>query len=172
MNTYKRHNARWTVNELNSLQREYELLAMSPEEIAERHQRTVVAILYRLKQEGIIDDEARNGWFLGPNCWQQLEVKDCVEELKLQSVCDEEEEEEEDEDEEDEDYQEEDLDDDDDDDQEEDEDEDEQEKFRVEMCGRVAQLEESLFDMKTMIASILKKLTHNSNKKPLRQYLS
>lgn len=169
MNNCKRHNTKWTVNELNSLQREYELLEMSPEEIAKRHQRTVLAILYRLKQEGFIDDEARNGWFLGANGWKQSEVKDSSEELNFKSVCEDDEDDEEDEEEQDEDYQEEEDDEAYEDDDECDEDEDE--KFRVEMCGRVAQLEESLFDMKTMVASILKKVTYN-NKKPLRQYLS
>ena len=50
-----RHNFRWNVNELLSLQREYELLEMTIQDIADRHERTVDAILYRLQQEGFIE---------------------------------------------------------------------------------------------------------------------
>lgn len=59
--TPKRFMNRWTVNELLSLQREYELLEMTVPEIAEKHQRTVNAILYKLQDEGLIDSwtEAR-----------------------------------------------------------------------------------------------------------------
>jgi ribosomal protein S8 len=51
----QRHNFKWNVNELLSLQREYELLEMSIQDISVKHGRTVVAILYRLQQEGFID---------------------------------------------------------------------------------------------------------------------
>ena len=50
-----RHNFKWNVNELLSLQREYELLEMTIQDIADRHERTVDAILYRLCQEGFIE---------------------------------------------------------------------------------------------------------------------
>jgi hypothetical protein len=50
--TPKRHGNRWTVNELIALQREVELLNMPIAEIAERHQRTVESISYRVEQEG------------------------------------------------------------------------------------------------------------------------
>jgi len=52
---------RWTINELLSLQREYELLEWSVQQIAERHQRTVEAILFKLEAEGFISswNEAR-----------------------------------------------------------------------------------------------------------------
>jgi len=45
---------RWTINELLSLQREYELLEWSVQQIAEKHQRTVEAILFKLEAEGFI----------------------------------------------------------------------------------------------------------------------
>ena len=54
MNTNKRNGNRWTVNELLSLQREYELLEWNIQQIAEKHQRTERAILFRLDSEGII----------------------------------------------------------------------------------------------------------------------
>jgi hypothetical protein len=54
MNSYKRSGNRWTVNELLSLQREYELLEWTVGQIAEKHQRSVEAILYKLESEGFI----------------------------------------------------------------------------------------------------------------------
>jgi hypothetical protein len=54
MNSIKRNGKRWTVNELLSLQREYELLEWTVQQIAEKHQRTERAILFRLESEGII----------------------------------------------------------------------------------------------------------------------
>ncbi len=50
-----RHNFKWNINELLSLQREYELLEMSIQDIAVKHERTEDAILYRLQQEGFIE---------------------------------------------------------------------------------------------------------------------
>ena len=52
---------RWNINELLSLQREYELLEWSVQQIAEKHQRTVEAILFKLEAEGFISswNEAR-----------------------------------------------------------------------------------------------------------------
>lgn len=46
---------KWTVNELLALQREYELLELSVQQIAAKHQRTVSAVLFRLESEGFID---------------------------------------------------------------------------------------------------------------------
>ena len=51
----RRQGNKWTINELISLQREYELLELTVQEIAERHQRTETAILYKLESEGLID---------------------------------------------------------------------------------------------------------------------
>jgi hypothetical protein len=61
MNTYKRSGNRWTVNELLSLQREYELLEWTVGQIAEKHQRSMEAILFKLESEGFISswNEAR-----------------------------------------------------------------------------------------------------------------
>ena len=55
MDTYKRRGNKWTVNELISLQREYELLELTIKEISIKHQRSVEAILFRLESEGFID---------------------------------------------------------------------------------------------------------------------
>jgi hypothetical protein len=50
-----RNGNRWTVNECLQLQREFELLNLSIDEIAERHQRTPNAIMFKLDQEGFAD---------------------------------------------------------------------------------------------------------------------
>ena len=46
---------RWTVNECLQLQREFELLNMSIDQIAEKHRRTPNAIMFKLNQEGFAD---------------------------------------------------------------------------------------------------------------------
>ena len=51
----RRQGNKWTINELISLQREYELLELTVQEIADKHQRSETAILYKLESEGIID---------------------------------------------------------------------------------------------------------------------
>lgn len=47
-----RHGFRWTINECLRLQREFELLQLSLDEIASRHGRTVNAIMCKLDAEG------------------------------------------------------------------------------------------------------------------------
>ena len=51
----QRHNFKWNITELLSLQREYQLLEMTIQDISERHGRTIPSILYRLQQEGFIE---------------------------------------------------------------------------------------------------------------------
>lgn len=48
----KRCGNRWTVNECLQLQREFELLNLSVNEIAANHKRTPNAIMFKLNQEG------------------------------------------------------------------------------------------------------------------------
>ena len=55
MTDYKRFGNRWTINECLQLQREYELLELSIDEIAERHHRTPNAIMLKLDSEGLAD---------------------------------------------------------------------------------------------------------------------
>jgi transposase len=50
----KRAGKRWTTTEVLTLQREYELLEMTIQEIAVRHQRSVEAILFKLEREEFI----------------------------------------------------------------------------------------------------------------------
>jgi hypothetical protein len=56
MNT--RSNKQWSVNECLQLQREYELLGMSVDEIAVKHKRSTRAIMFKLAQEGFADYNA------------------------------------------------------------------------------------------------------------------
>jgi CCR4-NOT transcriptional regulation complex NOT5 subunit len=59
----RRHNKKWTNDEVQTLQREYELLELSVEEIADAHERTCFSILHKLEKEGIIDRwENARGW--------------------------------------------------------------------------------------------------------------
>jgi hypothetical protein len=51
----RRQGNKWTINELISLQREYELLELTVQQIADKHQRSETAILYKLESEGLID---------------------------------------------------------------------------------------------------------------------
>ena len=51
---HKRANKRWTINEVLTLQREYELLELSVTDIAVRHERSADAIAFKLKSEGFI----------------------------------------------------------------------------------------------------------------------
>lgn len=55
MTTYKRAGNKWTINETLQLQREYELLEWNVPQIAEKHQRSVESIMYKLESEGFID---------------------------------------------------------------------------------------------------------------------
>ena len=55
MTTYRRAGARWTINECLKLQREFELLKLSVEEIAVLHERSPQAIMYKLDAEGFAD---------------------------------------------------------------------------------------------------------------------
>jgi hypothetical protein len=55
MSTRNRIGNKWTVNEVLSLQREYELLGWDIDQIAEKHGRTANAIMYKLDQDGFAD---------------------------------------------------------------------------------------------------------------------
>jgi len=55
MSTRNRIGNKWSVNEVLSLQREYELLEWDIDQIAEKHGRTANAIMYKLDQEGFAD---------------------------------------------------------------------------------------------------------------------
>ena len=54
MANHKRCGNKWNINELLSLQREYELLEWNIQDIAFKHKRSISAILYKLEEEGFI----------------------------------------------------------------------------------------------------------------------
>lgn len=51
---FRRHNFRWNINEILRLQREFELLGFTIQEISNLHERSTKAILYKLEKEGFI----------------------------------------------------------------------------------------------------------------------
>ena len=53
---YKRHGLKWTIPEILRLQREYELMGLSIEEIAFLHYRSEQAIYWRIELEGFSCD--------------------------------------------------------------------------------------------------------------------
>ncbi len=55
MSNLSRIGNKWTINEVLSLQREFELLGWDIDQIAEKHKRTANAIMYKLDQEGFAD---------------------------------------------------------------------------------------------------------------------
>ena len=55
MSTHTRYGFKWTVNEVLSLQREFELLGWSIDQIAQKHKRSSNAIMYKLHEEGLAD---------------------------------------------------------------------------------------------------------------------
>jgi hypothetical protein len=80
MTTYRRSGFKWTINELLSLQREYDLLELTVQQIAEKHQRSVTAILYRLEDEGFINSWAdAKGYKMGSDADDNTTIKDKVE---------------------------------------------------------------------------------------------
>ena len=183
MNTNKRNGNSWTVNELLSLQREYELLEWNIQQIAEKHQRTERAILFRLESEGIITSwNAARGFDMESykaSIEEDVVTEDCDcneescvddEDAEDQDCCDEDEDEEqEDQDccDDDEDYVA---------DEEEDEDEDEEDEeddvSEVEkLSERVWSLETAVTDIKDMVQHLFNNLVSSNQKKrkPLRK---
>jgi hypothetical protein len=55
---YPRARKVWSITEALALQREYELLCLTPEEMAERHRRSVNAIISRLESEDYYTPDA------------------------------------------------------------------------------------------------------------------
>ena len=86
MNTLKRSGNRWTVNEVLSLQREYELLEWTVQQIADKHERSVEAILYKLESEGFISSW-NNARGFNSNVYQQSFDDCCDEEDDCQEDC-------------------------------------------------------------------------------------
>lgn len=58
MTTHSRNNFKWGVQEILSLQREFQLLKLSIDEIAKKHKRTPNAIMLKLDKEGMANYNA------------------------------------------------------------------------------------------------------------------
>ena len=166
----KRNGNRWTVNELLSLQREYELLEWSVQQIAEKHQRTERAILFRLESEGIITSWNDARGFDMESYKASIEddvvTEDCI--CNEEScVDDDDEEEQHGGDDNDSEYFGEEDDDDDDDDDDDEDDASEVEK----LSERVWTLETAVTDIKDMVQHLFNNLVSSNQKKvkPLRQ---
>ena len=140
MSTNNRSGFRWNVNEVLSLQREFELLGMSINEIAEKHKRTPNAIMFKLDQEGFADYNTLYSDYHNLNSYVPNNEKSSCD-LNLKSVVDEDD---------DSSYH---------DEEEDDEDEDEDE---YDLTNRVDFLENSINEIKDILKNILKSSTSNS----------
>ena len=76
MTCNRRSNFKWTTNELLSLQRDYELLEMTVQEIAIKHERSVDSILYKLESEEFISSRTSARGFVQP--LQPLQSKQII----------------------------------------------------------------------------------------------
>jgi len=87
---------RWSINEVLSLQREFELLGWSIDEIAQKHKRTPNAIMFKLDQEGFADynvlysdyHDLNNQMSNDNTCELSLEHNNTSEDNESQSDCD------------------------------------------------------------------------------------
>jgi hypothetical protein len=145
---------KWSVNEVLSLQREFELLGWSIDEIAQKHQRTPNAIMYKLDQEGFADYNELYSAHHGLNT--SLSNKNSTQ-LNLQSFHSDSDDDFEQDDDDDEDFEDEEDDDDEDFEDEEDvDDEDEDEDDEIaNLSERLDNLEESISEIKYMIKQFM-----------------
>ena len=98
---------KWTVNECLRLEREYDLLKLSVEEIALLHQRSPYAIMYKLDVEGIADfNELYQQTYPNEASNEESEAEDSESEINDEDEDEDEDDEDEEEEEEDESYQE------------------------------------------------------------------
>jgi hypothetical protein len=140
---------KWTVNEVLSLQREFQLLGLDIDQIAKNHKRTPKAIMYKLDAEGFADYNVLYNNYHNLNT--KMPVKGTSNAMELEPSLDDSDNDDEADDNQDEDYidnGEEDEDDDDD----EDDDEDP-------LTKRVAKLESGLNEIKNMLKTLIKQQT-------------
>ena len=75
-----RSGKKWTIPELISLQREYELIGLSVQKIAQLHHRTIFAILARIESEGFINTDNNND---GSNANASVTAKNRIIETRI-----------------------------------------------------------------------------------------
>lgn len=131
---------KWTVNEILSLQREFELLGWDIDQIAKKHARTANAIMYKLDKEGFADYNV-----LYSNYHTKIPVSRTAKVVALEPSLEDDVSEDEIEDKHDEDYV--DNGEDDDDDEEDEEDDDP-------LSKRVSKLESGIDEIKTMLRAL------------------
>jgi hypothetical protein len=175
MTAYSRAGFKWSINEILSLQREFELLGWDINQIADKHKRSPHAIIHRLDQEGFADYNVLYSSYYDLNSLSSsslnLESVFCqenVDEDDEEYFCEEEQEDSDEdvEDESDEDYQYEEEDDDEEyfcEEEQEDSDDDEDDKI-ANLSQRVDGLEEGIFEIRDMIKKMMGSfLTQNSS---------
>jgi hypothetical protein len=145
MNDYKRNGFKWGINEILSLQREFELLNWSIDEMALKHKRTPNAIMLKLDQEGFADYNVLYSNYYDLNAQMPVHKKETCD-LSV-------EEEEDDEEEYDEEYEACDEDDD---------DEAEDDEMTV-LSDRVNMLEDAVHEIKTMIQNMMNSMFNKQN---------
>lgn len=141
MRNHNRSGNRWTVNEVLSLQREFELLGWDIDKIAEKHARSPNAIMFKLDHEGFADYNVLYSNYHNLNAKMPVTKSDTIVLDAIDSECD-------DDDITDEDYQE-NADEEDNDDEYEDEDEDDDPLAR-----RVSMIETDINEIKNMLKSL------------------
>lgn len=154
MTTQLRNGNRWTVNEILSLQREYELLGWSLDQIAHRHKRSVNAIMFKLDNEGFANYNTLYSNYHGTNTETSNNI-DSNESLNFKSINDNDDEHE---DPYDEDY----VPNHEDEDEDEDEDEEDYDEF-ADLSERVYGLENSVNEIKDMLKMLTASLNYQQN---------
>jgi hypothetical protein len=161
MTTYSRAGFKWSVNEVLSLQREFELLGLSIYQIAAKHKRSPNAIMHKLDQEGFADYNVLYSNFHDLNSSMQTASSECCDEECDEDECDEDEcDNDNDDDYTDEDYmqdcaKEEDI--------EEDDDEDDEEDCKVnKLSQRVEVMEDMLSEIRDTVRAMQKMMTSSS----------
>ena len=160
MNSYSRTGFKWSVNEILSLQREFELLGWNVQEIADKHKRTPNAIMHKLDLEGFADYNVLYSDFYKMNAQnpvsstQQLSVEVDDDATELDDDATELDDDATELDDHDEDYV----------DEEEEEDEDEDEDDEVEnLSQRVDGLEEGIIEIRSMIQQMMQTFSKSSS---------
>lgn len=88
MNTARRFRQPWTTNECIRLQKEYDM-NLSIDDIAQRHERTPNAIMYKLDREGIADyNELHKNYLLVQYSQGDYEESNDDSESESESDCD------------------------------------------------------------------------------------
>jgi hypothetical protein len=166
MKTYARNGNKWTINEILSLQREYELLKWSIQQIASKHQRSINSILYKLENENFISswNDARgfeksylHKLSKGSSTWKSISC-DLNDDESIESFDDENDDDYEEEEEDEDDYEE---------DEQDDEDEEEDDNYDnqlIKLNERVSTLETSFNDMNIMVKQLLDSLVDKKTK--------